>query len=300
MIRCGTAGWSYDDWAGIVYPAPRPKNFDPLRYLAGFFDTVEINSTFYRPARPEVAHSWAERVAERPEFRFTAKLWRRFTHERQEAWTRAEVDRVRAVFDPLAEAGRLGAVLLQFPWSFRRTQENREWLDDVAREFAGYPLVLEVRHESWNTPAFYRELSERGIGFVNIDQPLFARSIRPSARATSPIGYVRVHGRNYHDWFRADAAPEQRYDYLYTADELEPWAQRARQIAERPGTADVYVITNNHYKGKGVANALMLRSMLEGQPVPGPPPLFAEYGALLEGYARPAPHDAADAADATG
>lgn len=300
MIRCGTAGWSYDDWAGIVYPAPRPKNFDPLRYLAGFFDTVEINSTFYRPARPEVARSWAERVAERPEFRFTAKLWRRFTHERQEAWTRAEVDRVRAAFDPLAEAGRLGAVLLQFPWSFRRTQENREWLDDVAREFAGYPLVLEVRHESWNTPAFYRELSERGIGFVNIDQPLFARSIRPSARATSPIGYVRVHGRNYHDWFRADAAPEQRYDYLYTADELEPWAQRARQIAERPGTADVYVITNNHYKGKGVANALMLRSMLEAQPVPGPPPLFAEYGALLEGYARPAPHDAADAADAAG
>ena len=128
MIRFGTAGWLYKDWEGIVYPKPRPKGFDPLEFLAGFFNTVEINSTFYHPAKAATAEKWIERVADYPDFRFTAKLWKRFTHERASAWTRAEVREVRAGFDKLNDSGRLGAVLLQFPWSFRRTEENREWL----------------------------------------------------------------------------------------------------------------------------------------------------------------------------
>ena len=142
MIRVGPAGWHYDDWAGLVYPAPRPRGFDPLRYLAGYFDTIELNSTFYRPAAEKTARSWAARVEANPRFRFTAKLWRRFTHQRKEAWTQDEVDQVRAGLDPLHRTGRLGAVLLQFPWSFRRTDENRDWLGDVADAFAAYPLVI--------------------------------------------------------------------------------------------------------------------------------------------------------------
>jgi uncharacterized protein YecE (DUF72 family) len=291
MIRIGPAGWSYDDWAGVVYPAPKPRGFDPLRYLAGYFDTIELNTTFYRPAAEKTARSWAARVEDNPDFRFTAKLWRRFTHQRKEAWTQAEADEVRGGMAPLLEAGRLGAVLLQFPWSFRRTDGNREWLDDVMKTFAEYPLVLEVRHESWNVAALFAELMERGIGFVNVDQPQFSDSIAPSAHATAPVGYVRVHGRNYHDWFREAAGRDERYDYLYTPDELEPWAHRTQEIADEPGTEDVFVVTNNHYRGKAIANALMLRAMVEGGTVPGPPPLFDEYPEVLEGYAVPGGDD---------
>jgi uncharacterized protein YecE (DUF72 family) len=284
MIRFGPAGWVYDDWAGIVYPEPKPKGFDPLRYLAGYFDTIEVNSTFYRPATAKTVESWLSRVEENPRFRFAAKLYRRFTHDRKAAWTEDEVAEVRAGFDPLLESGRLGVVLLQFPWSFRRTDENREWLDDVARAFGHYPLVLEVRHETWNVPALFDRLAERGIGFVNIDQPLYRDSIAPSAHATSAVGYVRVHGRNYRDWFRAEAGRDARYDYLYPARELEPWAARTREIAADPATEDVFVVTNNHFRGKAVANALMLRSMVEGRPVPAPAPLMAEYGEVLRGF----------------
>lgn len=288
MIRVGPAGWVYKDWAGIVYPKPKPRGFDPLVYMAEFFDTVEINSTFYRPARESTGRSWIERVSSQPNFRFTAKLWRRFTHERETAWTGEDVKQVRAAFDPMHESGRLGAVLLQFPWSFRRSDANREWLDDVVSTFADFPLVLEVRHSSWSTPEFFRELVDRGVGFVNIDQPLFDNSIAPSAHATAAVGYVRVHGRNYHDWFREQAAPEERYDYLYTPAELEPWAERTQAIAADPATEDVYVVTNNHFRGKGITNALMLQSMLQGEPMAAPPTLFTEYADSLGGYAVPA------------
>lgn len=287
MIRFGPAGWMYKDWAGVVYPDPPPKKFDPLAYLSGYFGTIEVNSSFYGPPTEKTARGWIRRVAPHPDFRFTAKLYRRFTHQRTSAWTQEEVDEVRAGFDPLAEAGRLGAVLLQFPWSFRRTDANREWLDDVVGTFAAYPLVLEVRHASWNVPELFGELMQRGIGFVNIDQPQFSDSIAPSAHATSPVGYVRVHGRNYRDWFRDKAGRDERYDYLYPPDELRPWAERTAAIADEPPTEDVFVVTNNHYRGKAVANALMLQSMVEARPVPAPPALFDEYGEVLEGYAEP-------------
>lgn len=287
MIRYGPAGWSYRDWAGVVYPRPKPKGFDPLPYLAGYFDTIEVNSTFYRPARKSTAESWVRRTRANPDFRFTAKLWRRFTHERKEAWTPDEVGEARAAFDVLHGEGKLGALLLQFPWSFRRDDQSREWLDDLTRAFSGFPLVVEVRHESWNEPEFFRELEERGVGFVNIDQPLFHDSIAPSARATSRVGYIRVHGRNYQDWWRKDAGPEARYDYLYSAEELQPWAARAREVAADEETKDVYVVTNNHYRGKAPANALMLKSMVEKKKVPAPPDLFEEYREALAKFAKP-------------
>lgn len=288
-IRFGPAGWAYSDWAGVVYPDPRPKGFDPLAYLAGYFDTIEVNSTFYGPATEKTARAWLARVEHNPDFRFTAKLWKRFTHERKTAWTRDEVREARAAMDPIHQEGRLGALLLQFPWSFRRTDENREWLDDVVRTFSDFPLVMEVRHTSWNEPDFFRALRERGIGFVNIDQPVFRDSIGPSAHVTAPVGYVRVHGRNYRDWWRENAAPHERYDYLYSADELKPWAERTREIAADVDSDEVYVVTNNHYRGKGITNALMLRSMIGGAKVPAPAPLFGEYGEVLEPYAVPAP-----------
>jgi uncharacterized protein YecE (DUF72 family) len=295
-LRFGPAGWVYKDWEGIVYPRPKPRNFDPLRYIAEFFDAVEINSTYYGPPLARTASSWVERVEEYKNFRFTAKLWKRFTHERTKAWTTGEVDQVRAGFDVMMDSGHLGAVLLQFPWSFKRTEENREWLGDVVRTFRQYPLVVEVRHLSWLAPDFLRDLRESGVGFVNIDQPLYHDSIGPTAHATSHVGYVRVHGRNYKDWFREKAPVEQRYNYLYPPDELKPWAKRANEIASDPGTTEVYVITNNHYKGKAVANALMLKSMVTGAGVEAPPGVFEAYSDVMAGYAEPRPEDSRTAA----
>src|SRR2546423_2749604 len=189
VMRIGPAGWMYKDWEGIVYPQPKPPHFDQLHYIAGLFDTVEINSSFYGPRLAKTSAAWVRRVADRDDCKFTAKLWKRFTHERDKAWSTAEADQVRAGLDVMMDAGKLGAVLLQFPWSFKRTEENREWLGDVARTFSDYPLVVEVRHVSWLNPEFLKDLEEEGIGFVNIDQPRFHDSIGPTAHATSHVGY---------------------------------------------------------------------------------------------------------------
>ena len=285
MIRVGTAGWDYPDWQGVVFPKPKPKGFDPLHYLAGYFHAIEINSTFYRPATAQVAGRWADRVQDYPEFRFTAKLWRRFTHERGSAWTTEEVAAAREAFDLLLERDRLGAVLLQFPWSFRRTDVNQEWLRDLFKAFAHLPLVLEVRHASWSGDEVLGWLTETGVGLVNVDQPRFGTSLGPSAHVTAPVGYVRLHGRNYRDWFRKSAGRDERYDYLYSPTELAPWVERIQQVAAK--TKDVYAVTNNHRDGKAAVNAEMIESMLTGQPVPVPPDLLRRYSGELAAYTRP-------------
>ena len=278
-IRIGPAGWSYKDWEGIVYPKKPGAKFDPLEYLSRFFDTIEINSSFYRPFTPPTAKSWAQRVAAAKEFLFTAKLHRVFTHERGKA-TEADEKAVREGFDELSSAGKLGAVLLQFPWSFKNTDEDRVYLAKLLDRFKDYPLVLEIRHSSWNNPQIYEWLEEARVGLCNIDQPLFTKSIKPAAQATSQIGYVRLHGRNYQDWFREKAPRDDRYNYLYSLDELEPWITRIKEIAKK--TRESYVITNNHFRGQAVVNALEIKSTLTEELVPGPKPLFQKYPRLAD------------------
>jgi len=286
-IRVGLAGWDYPDWRGIVYPQKKTKSFDELGYLARYFDTVEINSTFYRPADPKAAAGWVKRVAHNPAFKFTAKLWKRFTHERATAWTAKEIGLASAALDVLQDAGRLGAVLLQFPWSFKRDEASQEWLDDLLGAFWRFPLVLEVRHATWANGDVLAELTERAVGVVNVDQPLFSHSIKPAAHSTSSVGYVRLHGRNYQDWFRARASGNQRYDYLYSADELRPWVERIREISARPTIRELYAVTNNHNLGKAPANAGMILSMLANEKVRLPAALVARYRQELEAFAIP-------------
>jgi uncharacterized protein YecE (DUF72 family) len=288
VIRFGTAGWEYPDWAGRVYPHPAPRGFDRLRHLARFFSTVEVNATFYRPFPADVAARWCERVADVPAFRFGAKVWRRLTHERDAAYGADDVTAARAALDRLAAEGRLGAALLQFPWSFRRAPASEEWLRGVLRALEGLPLVVEVRHASWDAPEVLAELAEAGAGIVNVDQPLFHASIRPGARVTSPVAYVRVHGRNYREWFRKGAGRDARYDYLYSRGELAPWAERVKELAASPRAPDVYVVTNNHFRGQAAANAKMLESMVEGHPVVAPPELCSAYDEALAPFAVPA------------
>ena len=202
-----------------------------------------------------------------------------FTHERGKS-TKEDVKAFREGMKPLVKARKLGAVLLQFPWSFKNTDEDRVYLTKLLETFREYPLVLEVRHSSWNNEHIYEWLEERGVGICNIDQPVFSRSIRPSAMTTSPVGYIRMHGRNYQDWFRDKAGRDERYNYLYTLDELDPWLTRIKQVAKQ--TRETYVITNNHFRGQAVVNALEIKAALAEEPVPAPALLFQHYPRLKE------------------
>lgn len=275
-IRVGPAGWSYSDWEGVVYPAHKPRGFHEAEYIAQFFDSIEINTSFYQPLRPEMSRGWVGKIEHNKNFKFTAKMFRLFTHERDAS--RQDEKVFKQGLAPLADAGRLGAVLLQFPWSFRNTKENHEYLSGLFVQFMEYPLVLEVRHSSWNRPEIFEWLAETGVGFCNIDQPVIGRSVAPSERATASVGYVRLHGRNYEHWFDSGDRPEERYNYLYSLQELEPWAQRIKNIAQL--AAVTYVITNNHFGGKAIANALQLIHLITKQPVRVPETLMNHYPQL--------------------
>jgi uncharacterized protein YecE (DUF72 family) len=278
-IHIGPAGWAYKDWEGVVYPRKPGAKFDPLEYLARFFNTIEINSSFYRPFTETTAQSWIERVAAARDFMFTAKLHRVFTHERGKA-TADDEKQVREGMDALRSAGKLGALLLQFPWSFKNTDDERVYLAKLLERFRDYPLVLEIRHSSWNNPQIYEWLEELSVGICNVDQPLFTKSIKPADLTTSQLGYVRLHGRNYQDWFREKAPRDDRYNYLYSIDELEPWITRIKEIAAK--TKESYVITNNHFRGQAVVNALEIKATLEEKRVPAPAPLFQKYPELQD------------------
>jgi uncharacterized protein YecE (DUF72 family) len=288
-IRIGTAGWSYKDWDGIFYPPGMShRKQHPLEYLARFFDTTEINTSFYGPLKPEWAKLWCRRVAAvNRNFLFTAKLYRAFTHspvavmEPTSAATIRPTDedeiRTREGLDAIASEGRLGALLIQFPVSFKNTSLNREYLDRLLRQFIEYPRVVEVRHSSWNDAETLAAFTQKNVGFCNIDQPVLGRSLAPTEHVTGAIGYVRLHGRNYEQWFDSDNRND-RYNYLYNQRELEGWKQRIESVAERAQTT--YVITNNHFESKAGVNALELKAMISGKRVPAPATLIQKYPEL--------------------
>lgn len=278
-IHIGPAGWSYADWRGRVYPESSGAKFDTLALVAKYFDVAEINSSFYHPPSPDTARSWLRRVRHNPNFIFTAKLFRPFTHERGKA-TADDEKLFRQGLEPLMEAGKLGAVLIQFPWSFKNDREERAYLNHLAERFKDYPLVVELRHESWNNPRVLQTLEDLGVGLCDIDQPLFAHSIKPSAEVTSSIGYVRLHGRNYQNWFREEADVVARYDYLYSRDELAPWVERIRQVSEK--AKQTFVITNNHARGQSLVNAFEVMALLQEERMPGPAKLIESYPRLSE------------------
>lgn len=280
-VYIGPAGWSYEDWKGVVYPREPGRRFDPLEYLARYFDVVEINSSFYRPTPPRWTRAWVKRVEEHARFRFTAKLWRRFTHEREEPPTDDDVAQVRAGIDVLAEEDRLLAVLVQFPWSFKNEAAERRWLAAVAGTFADYPLVLEVRHASWDEPDALAWLTDHGIAIAAIDQPLHDGSLGVIEQRTGSLAYYRLHGRNFDAWFAEGRPAHERYNYLYDREELEPWAGRIRVAAGERAVQAVIAITNNHYQGQAVVNALQLKAWSGNRRVEVPEPLREAYPEAL-------------------
>jgi uncharacterized protein YecE (DUF72 family) len=288
-IRIGTAGWSYKDWEGIFYPpGMKQRKVHPLEYLAHFFDTAEINTSFYGPLKPEVVKLWCRRAAQvNPRFLFTAKLYRAFTHsplsimEPTSAASIRPTDedevKTREGLDALASEGKLGALLIQFPVSFKNTSLNREYVERLVRQFIEYPCVVEVRDSSWNNPDTLAAFAQRNVAFCNIDQPLLGKSLGPTEHVTAPIAYVRLHGRNYDQWFDSDNRND-RYNYLYTEKEVAEWKQRIINVAEKAQTT--YVITNNHFESKAGVNALELKAMIQEKRVSAPPTLIQRYPEL--------------------
>lgn len=259
-LRVGPSGWRYPEWEGVVYPTPRTRATHPLEYLARHFDLVEIESTFERPLRPEVARLWLAKVSANPALQFTAVLGRHFTHER--SLDPDEVARFQEGLRPLLLAGRLGCLLLQFPWAFRFTVENREFLIALRRAFHEFPMAVEMRHASWLAEEALGTLIDYRLGYVCIDQPEHARAMPPTAVATSSIGYVRLHGRNPDYWSGEFGRGAAGSSYLYSPAELEAWAARIRHVAAH--TQTTFVVLTNANGGKSVVNALQLAGLLEG------------------------------------
>ncbi|MHC4480639.1 MAG: DUF72 domain-containing protein [Planctomycetota bacterium] len=275
-LHVGPAGWSYKDWEGIVYPDPKPKGFRAPTFLARHFNAIELNNTFYRPPQPGYCHRWVKDVAGRDDFLYTAKLWRRFTHEREERWSDEDVRVFREGIAPLVEADRLGALLVQFPWSFRYSAHSEQYLGAVVEEFSDLPLVIEVRSRAWVQERALKFIESLGVGFCNIDQPAFRGNIPLTSHAFGPVGYLRLHGRNYETWFAEEAGRDERYDYLYRDEELDELQAAIEEIAEQ--VERMFVIANNHYRGQAVATGLQLIGRLSGQETESPGRVGELYG----------------------
>jgi len=274
-VYFGIAGWSYKDWKGSVYPPDAPARFDELGYLASFFDAIELNNTFYRIPESKMVESWARRVEHNPRFQFTVKIFQGFTHEAKEIDQNEVLQFLRAI-EPLAKKGRLGAMLAQYPTAFRFNPENFERLIEMTRRFQNYPVVVEFRHRSWVEESVREELVKHEINYCNVDEPVFRHHVKPSAYVTGPIGYVRLHGRNYTQWYSGKR--DERYDYLYSEEELDQWIPRIESMDKV--AKDVYVIGNNHFRGQAPANILQLKSKIVREPVDVPPQLAVTYPEL--------------------
>ncbi len=288
-IRVGTAGWSYKDWEGVFYPPGMSRRKQhPLELVARCFDLVEINTSFYGHIKPEIATLWARIVSDaNPNFLFTAKLHRSFTHSPLSAMEPTSAVSIRPNdederlaregLEAMAATGKFGALLIQFPVSFKNTALNREYLETLLRQFIEYPRAVEVRHSTWNNPETIAYFSERNVSFVNIDQPQIGRSLEPTSHVTSAVGYVRLHGRNYDQWFEAEKSAD-RYNYLYKSSELAGWRERIETIAEKAKVT--FVVTNNHFEAKAGVNALQLKHMLTRRRVVATEALLARYPEL--------------------
>ena len=278
-ILLGTSGWSYADWEQTVYPSSsRSGRFDPLIFMAKYFDALEINVSFYRPLTQRMTTSWVRRLGDDSPLRFAAKLHQRFTHQRDAMFSGGEVREFLEGLEPLWDAGRFGALLLQFPWSFRNTPKERDWLSMLGEAFSHLPLVVELRHDSWATDEALALLGRLQMNYCNIDQPRLGHCIGPTAISNGRVGYFRFHGRNAETWFDQQAEASARYDYLYDEAELAEWVDRIRDVARE--SEETYVFTNNHYRGQAPANALQLKSLLTGGKVFVPPMLAATYPIL--------------------
>lgn len=277
-LHFGPAGWHYEDWRGWVYPERRPRGFHPLPFLARYVNLVEVNATFYGAVKAATAEEWVRRLEAFPDFRFVIKVWERLTHAGNGLPDREAVAEWAQVLAPLEASGRLLAVLVQFPFSFRAGRAARERLLRIRDLLGGRLMACEFRHASFAEEETLEFLRGEGMAFVNIDQPLGRESLPPTAMRTAPLAYVRLHGRNREAWFDRETGRDERYDYHYGRAELAEWAERLRILSA--GRGSLLVVGNNHYHGKGLAAVLSLAHLLTGEKFPVPERLAARFPEL--------------------
>jgi uncharacterized protein YecE (DUF72 family) len=253
-ILIGTSGFSYEDWRGYFYPQELPKK-EMLNYYAEHFPTVEVNATYYSLPHPATFYQMARKVP--PGFEFVVKAHKDMTHAAE--FLPDAFQQFRAALEPLREAGMLGCVLAQYPWSFKAIPENRNALQQLRVELPELPVVVEFRNAGWVSDDTFALLRELQFGFCCVDEPHLKGLMPRIVKATSPIGYVRFHGRNADKWWRHEQAYE-RYDYLYSEEELAEWVPKIRDLSEE--TEKTYLFFNNHYEGKAGQNAQMMAQLL--------------------------------------
>lgn len=256
MIRVGTSGFDYSDWSGCFYPEGLPRS-SWLAYYADRFSCLELNFSYYRMPEARVTASMVERTGGR--LVFSIKAHRSMTHERVAA--KEDFARFREAIAPLREAGCLGAVLAQFPQSFRQCEENRSYLRRLADELER-PLAVELRSAPWATEPVLEWLGRLGVGFVCVDEPPLEGLMPPLAVFTAPPAYVRFHGRNEAKWYVHDR-PEERYDYRYSENELRGWALKIKSL--ETSADNVFVFFNNHFQAKAVDAARAMKKLLAGR-----------------------------------
>jgi uncharacterized protein YecE (DUF72 family) len=273
-VYIGIAGWSYPDWKGIVYTR---SGIDQLEYVARFVDAIEINNTFYRPPEARICKSWLAKVAGLPDFFFTAKLHKDFTHEGK--IDPAMVKQFHAGFEPMLEVGKLKQLLIQFKYDFSDTAFNRIYLKEIIEQFVKtFDIAVEVRHNSWEKPDALDFFLGLGVTVCNLDYPHSSTAFDIQLCTVGRHGYFRLHGRNAEKWFTKDAGRDAVYNYCYNEKELSEIKQRVEQLSK--AFERLTVIANNHYRGGELANALELKWMLTGLPQPVPEGLVKEYPQL--------------------
>ena len=273
-ISVGCSGWSYDDWVGKFYPMElAKKRGEWFAFYAGFFNSVEINSTFYRPPNDYLVNSWIMKAKAHPGFEYSVKMPQLVTHE---SMVKGEVQRAteqavsfeRICVKPLAQKEMMGCVLLQLSPYFRNEGGAKKMLTSIldAVSPGDIDYAVEFRHRSWLDESkkeivgeVVELLKERNVATVLIDGPGFPIT----HQETADHSYVRFHGRNYDIWYTDEGDGDQRlnrYDYLYTKEQLEPWVPRIRE-AERD-IFKVRVFFNNHGRSKAVRNAFDMMDLL--------------------------------------
>lgn len=255
MLLIGTSGFSYSDWVGPFYPERLPKQ-DFLAYYSQHFRACELNFSYYRVPTAQSLERMADKSGGQVEF--VIKANQEMTHVREE---NAHVfEAFIQALRPLQERKVLGGVLAQFPYSFHYTPDNIDYLKHFKEHIGEVPVVVEFRNRKWIKEATFTLLKEINCGFCCVDEPQLKGLLPPVAVATSDLGYVRFHGRNREKWWQHDD-PAERYDYLYSEQELREWVPKIRALQQR--VKNVFIFTNNHRKGKAVQNAKQLKMLLE-------------------------------------
>jgi uncharacterized protein YecE (DUF72 family) len=266
-IFVGTAGWSYKDWIGSFYTGNQSKEYDWLEFYSKYFNTVEVNSTYYTYVSAKVVDGWIKKVETQDDFLFTIKLHQDFTHKRK--FCEEHIKIVKYNLDILANANRLGGLLIQFPYSCVLDKENANHVKNLVEIFSEYEKFIEVRHKSWFVPKFFDFVKKGKSSLCTIDQPIIGEAVEFKPITVGDNLYIRFHGRNEKAWkqslsnYGAKQTYEQqseRYDYLYTPGELIEIEQAIKEVIDT--VKKIYIILNNHPKGNAVANALELLHLL--------------------------------------